>query len=709
VAAIQHCLTWFRHTFGWSNSRQSWQERIVLLLFLASAIGVWLASGYVRLWQGAILWLLWAAAAAVATRLGELKLFGPVLFYDMICTSRRNRYFILRMLYAGFLVFVLFSMFANDSWSNRGRREADARLAENFFETFVVIQFVMIALLTPAYVAGSIAEEKDRKTLEFLLATDLNNHEIVLSKLGSRLANMVLFLLTGLPILGLLQFLGGVDPDLVVVTFAATGVTMLSVASVGILMSVFFNKAWNAIISNYLVLITFFLVTAFLYGLVEGRWWLMAESIDLGFTSFTVGDVAKVLYAGNPIPLVVAIYGAGSRGTLAAELPDLLRGYAAFHVVVSALCLLWSITRIRALALTQASGGKASKEKWAHRYRPPVGDLPIIWKELFAEGGLRLNWFLWITVLLLVALSVGTGVYIAGYVVLNGGFRGDPWRDLAESMNIWVRVAGTSVACLNLLAVAIRASTSISGERDRDTLDALLATPMGSDDILVGKLLGSIVSVRLGWFWIGAMLALALLCGGINLLAVPLFIVSWLVYAVFFAMLGMWFSIVCKTTLRATVTTVIASLMVGGGHWLIWICCGPLLFFSGMRGGGDMPEYFLKFQAGMSPPFVMGLFLFSTLDLTEHFNNSREFGEFFAFGLIGVFLWAIACFVMWHGFIVPRFRHMTRREELFYPEQDEPRRKKPRAEPLVEPTLVEPTLVEPTLVEEAPPPDGIRE
>ena len=75
-------------------------------------------------------------------------------------------------------------------------------------------------------VAGSIAEEKDRKTLEFLLATDLRNREIILSKLGARLANLLLFILTGLPILSILQFLGGVDPNLVLAGFAATFLTM---------------------------------------------------------------------------------------------------------------------------------------------------------------------------------------------------------------------------------------------------------------------------------------------------------------------------------------------------------------------------------------------------------------------------------------------------------------------------------------------------
>ena len=72
-----------------------------------------------------------------------------------------------------------------------GPRET-AVLAETFFGTFMIVQLILIVLLTPAYVAGAIAEEKDRKTMEFLLATDLRNREIVLSKLLSRLANLSL-------------------------------------------------------------------------------------------------------------------------------------------------------------------------------------------------------------------------------------------------------------------------------------------------------------------------------------------------------------------------------------------------------------------------------------------------------------------------------------------------------------------------------------
>ncbi len=109
--------------------------------------------------------------------------FGPVLFYDMIRSARRGRYFLLRMLYAGFLVFILFTVWLNVRVNSSDLRQV-SYLALQFFEAFMLVQLVLVTVLTPAFVAGSIAEEKDRKTMEFLLATDLRNREIVLSKFG---------------------------------------------------------------------------------------------------------------------------------------------------------------------------------------------------------------------------------------------------------------------------------------------------------------------------------------------------------------------------------------------------------------------------------------------------------------------------------------------------------------------------------------------
>src|SRR6185437_3660347 len=137
-------------------------------------------------------------------------------------------------------------MFGAGRWGyapDRTLRGPDlARLAEQFFFAFMTVQFLAIFVLTPGYTAGAIAEEKDRKTLEFLLATDLRSREIVLSKLMARLVNLVLLVLAGLPVLSLTQLWGGVEPALVLAGFAATLLTLFSLAGLSVLLSVYARR-----------------------------------------------------------------------------------------------------------------------------------------------------------------------------------------------------------------------------------------------------------------------------------------------------------------------------------------------------------------------------------------------------------------------------------------------------------------------------------
>src|SRR5205823_3804575 len=129
--------------------------------------------------------------------------------------ARKPRYIATRTLYAIMLALILcwfYLIYAAEVSYNSKR---GAEFAEFFFYVFILVQLGAVCILTPAYTAGTIAEEKDRRTLEFVLATDLHNREIILSKLLSRLANLLLIVLTGLPILAFLQFMGGVDPNLV--------------------------------------------------------------------------------------------------------------------------------------------------------------------------------------------------------------------------------------------------------------------------------------------------------------------------------------------------------------------------------------------------------------------------------------------------------------------------------------------------------------
>src|SRR5687767_4214123 len=110
MSLVKSSWSWFRQTFAWSNSRQSWIERLCALGLVAAAIATWMftpkdASAGTLF----VLWGLIILGTAVLLRRGWLKLFGPVLFYDMIRSARRGRYFLLRCFYAGLLLFILFT------------------------------------------------------------------------------------------------------------------------------------------------------------------------------------------------------------------------------------------------------------------------------------------------------------------------------------------------------------------------------------------------------------------------------------------------------------------------------------------------------------------------------------------------------------------------------------------------------------------------
>jgi ABC-type transport system involved in multi-copper enzyme maturation permease subunit len=650
MALGQPATTWLRRNVGWSNSRQSWAERLGIAALLAGAMATVVWRERLTAVQHVFVWGVLGMAAAVLLRRGWLKLFGPVLFYDMVRSARRGRYIVLRCLYAGLLLLFLCTVWLNTRHIAVNDRREAARMAENFFETFMAVQLVTVILLTPAYVAGAIADEKDRKTLEFLLATDLRNREIVLSKLVSRLANLTLFLLTGLPILSLIQFLGGVDPNLVLAGGVFTALTMAGLGGLSILNSTYCKKPRDAIALSYLGMVAYLALSFVLFIWQLSRPAALSWPLWFGNTPPTVGDGVSALSAGNVLIVMGKLADAGRTGTLATEIPTLLWQYAVFHGVVFVSFTAWSVGRLRALAARQTQGPSRGRRKSTRRpLRPAVFNQPMIWKELFIEGGIRFNWVGRIMVLVLVIAVLVPGIYIIvkrfdevlAYWALGPSHQhGGMFNTLAFDMEVYVRMAGTLVACMMLLAVAVRASTSIGGERDRQTLDALLTSPLSSNAILFGKWLGAILCVRWAWLWLGAIWAMGLLTGALHLLALPFLVVAWVVYATFLAGLGLWWSVTARTTMRGTVWTLGTAAGLTVGHWLPWLCCTPLF---GPFATVDL-DALLKFQTGLTPPIALGIVAFGP---DEFHHASSEFTSLLRFVAVGLVVWFFA--TLWLG------------------------------------------------------------
>jgi len=592
---------------------------------------------------------------AVAARAGLAQLVGPVFLYDVIRSSRRGRFFLYRTLYAGGMLLLLLWI-----WLNLGRHSNLAGqlegLGEIFFGTCATVQFVAVCLLTPGAVAGCIAEEKGSRTIEFLLATDLNNREIVLGKSASRVGALLMVLLAGLPVLSLMQFFGGIDPAILLLTYAATGLTLLSLTGISVVQSVQRRRGRDAIQLAYLTAAAY-LGVSWMLSLLQGLT-AAATGTWLGAAADAARPVIDVIRWGDPLRAYSearsAISASGPRGP---EFLRILGEYAAFHGSVFVAGLSYAVWRLRPIALKQASLGDGTAARRRRNTRRPdvFENHPMVWKEVYAERTYNVGRVARLTLRLLPVLAFVPLVVIAVLVFgelsvsrmsVDGG---------VEAVNNWLRGVNAFLGSLMVIAIAVRAAGSVGGERDRDTLPSLLTTPLSAGEILFGKFVGAGAGLSSLAYWLAAAWGIAIVFSAVNpltLLAEPIALAPPAAAA---AAAGLYFSVRCRTTLRALVATVLAVVLGLGGHWLLGCSCcfAPMAF----AGGPELMTYVGAYLAGATPPLVLAIV---PMALNEDWLARGELTGHVMAGVGGLMSWSLVA-VLLYSTALARFARATNR------------------------------------------------
>src|SRR5262245_23772397 len=122
-----------------------------------------------------------------------------VFTLEMLRADRRPRYRIAARAYAAWLLIQFASLYLDYV------ARSDVLSPVVFVDTYVLLffrqQLLLILLGVPVFVAGTIAEEKSRGTLQDWLTTDLSSASIVIGKLLAGVMQTGLVLLMGLPFL----------------------------------------------------------------------------------------------------------------------------------------------------------------------------------------------------------------------------------------------------------------------------------------------------------------------------------------------------------------------------------------------------------------------------------------------------------------------------------------------------------------------------
>lgn len=454
---------------------------------------------------------------------------GPVFDAELLTQARRRRMYVTRLVYGLLLFWILlesYIIFIPSAWTGRAASATQVQIfAGSTFLNIEILQAIAVLAMTPVLVAGTIAGERQRKTLHYLIASRLTSAEIVVGKLLARLLALGVVLAVGLPVLSLLTLLGGVDPRLVALGLAADVSMAVFLGGLAILVSSYVARAADAIVRTYALGLAWLFLPPIITFVLSSFWWY--EWIRPAYIWID---------ASNPI-LLLYDFGRG---------PDVwverLAWMIGIQLAAGTAFILVAVWRLRP-SFRRGEGRRAvtsvlGRHGWRWRVfaRPAMADDPVRWKEFHTSrtgGAAKLA-------------AVVLGLAIAGLVGYAAWYLAVPaFRELREygygaedntygargSFGTFVAVLGAFFVTTLLLGIATSAAGRVTGEREEDTWTSLVATPLDGREILLPKLLGAIRSVRWGVLMPLALWLVGLAAGSVYPLAVPVLAVELAVYA----------------------------------------------------------------------------------------------------------------------------------------------------------------------------------
>ena len=405
------------------------------------------------------------------------------------------------------------------------------------------LQLAVAMPFSALLVASAVALEKDRKTLELLLMTNLSNSELVLGKLLAGMLTVVMVVVAALPLLALVALLGGVSVGQILRIEVVTLASALAAGSLGSTIALWREKTFQALAMTALVLVL----------------WLVGwEIVAAGAIGDRLGGISleSLVVAMSPWRAIQAAAEPvfGSEGVA-----EIVQGpvgwYALTAVGASVLLNTIAIWRVRVWNPTREIqlSDEVDREAAANVHRAPgkvreVWDNPVLWREVCTRAyGKRV-------LVIRLAYWVVFAVCAGALLTTSGTLGGENSGTSAAAQSI------TSLLVVSLILLNVAAVTAITSERDSRALDLLLVTDLSPKEIVFGKLLGAFYTAKemvvlplvlFGYLLYSEMLTterFVFLCGG------------WVVMTVFAATLGLHAGITYANS-RTAVATSIGTLL----------------------------------------------------------------------------------------------------------------------------------------------------
>ncbi len=407
-------------------------------------------------------------------------LAGPLLTREAMTAPRHPKLFLIR---AGYLAaFVVLMYTAGQATFERrpvltlGDSAAFGRF---LFDLFAMVQLTLAAAAALLFSSSNVSQEKDRRTLVLLLMTDLTNFELVAGKLAASLLLVVMLIAVSLPIFSLLAILGGISTAQV---FWAEAVCLATAALVG---------SWSTLVAYWrdktFQTLAICVIGALLYVvIIEG-------------ISAAVPGLAGLAVTLNPYRAMAAVLDPlGSQPGVISPTPTALWPVLASCTLATVLGIatmvmvrIWNPSRFAfdqiaeptpeekaaaiASELAPATHSREHREIW---------NLPILWREVCTRAYGRKMIFVKLAYFAL-----------AGFIVFNLSQSYDSQQVILGMLSPF-GFAFSALSLVSLILVNAQAVTSLTSERDAQTLELLLVTNVTAKEFVFGKLGGVLFNAK---------------------------------------------------------------------------------------------------------------------------------------------------------------------------------------------------------------------
>jgi ABC-type transport system involved in multi-copper enzyme maturation permease subunit len=196
---------------------------------------------------------------------------NPVIGRELRVRVRVGRGYLLQAFYLAFMILIValaYQAAIGDNPDLRNPVRVQEALVE-FYRIVMSMLVALIALIAPALTANAITLERERKTMDLLLATPLTARQLLVGKLLGSFAFIVLLLALTLPVSAVSVLLGGVSfPELLkaYLLIACGGLVLCAIA---LFSSVYARNSTLAVLWSYLRVAGFLLATGVLIALQE--------------------------------------------------------------------------------------------------------------------------------------------------------------------------------------------------------------------------------------------------------------------------------------------------------------------------------------------------------------------------------------------------------------------------------------------------------